>query len=119
MGTVATQMTSRGTNMQHADFNEEIRELNLSYLMIAQQMIRTDRTTAIVRLGVTNEMAEALDSLTISQVAALATSNQLLCRFRFDERTLKALLSSYKRSPMLTQSHATLLLAQQSSEALA
>jgi flagellar transcriptional activator FlhD len=105
--------------MKQSDFNEEIRELNLSYLMIAQQMIREDKAAAMVRLGVGSELADVLERLSIGQVAALATANQLLCRFRLDERALNALLSSYKRSPGLSQSHAALLLAQQESEMLA
>ena len=37
----------------------EIREANLSYLMLAQSLIRTDREQALFRLGVSEETADA------------------------------------------------------------
>ena len=37
----------------------EIREANLSYLMLAQSLIRTDREQALFRLGITEESADA------------------------------------------------------------
>ena len=35
--------------MDRPDFQAEIRELNLAYLMLAQQMLRSDRATALFR----------------------------------------------------------------------
>ena len=35
----------------------EIREANLSYLMLAQSLIRTDRDQALFRLGINEESA--------------------------------------------------------------
>ena len=35
----------------------EIREANLSYLMLAQSLIRSDREQALYRLGITEETA--------------------------------------------------------------
>ena len=35
----------------------EIREANLSYLMLAQSLIRTDRDQALYRLGISEESA--------------------------------------------------------------
>ena len=37
----------------------EIREANLSYLMLAQSLIRTDREQALYRLGISEESAVA------------------------------------------------------------
>ena len=42
----------------------EIREANLSYLMLAQSLIRTDRDQALYRLGISEESAELLRVLT-------------------------------------------------------
>ena len=39
--------------MNEAEMMSEIRDANLNYLMLSQQMIRTDKATAIFRLGIT------------------------------------------------------------------
>ena len=44
--------------MDRPDFQEEIRELNLAYLMLAQQMLRDDRATALFRLGIGEAFAD-------------------------------------------------------------
>ena len=36
----------------------EIRDANLSYLMLAQQMIRSDKASAIFRLGISQGIAD-------------------------------------------------------------
>ena len=45
------------------DMMAEIRDANLSYLMLAQQMIRADKVTAIFRLGIAAEIADLIRSL--------------------------------------------------------
>ena len=70
--------------MQANDFLSEIRDVNLSYLMIAQQMIRQDRAEAIFRLGISAEIADLLASLSNGQILKMAGCNMMLSRFRFD-----------------------------------
>ena len=41
----------------------EIREANLTYLMLAQNLIRADRTEALFRLGMSEEAADMIASL--------------------------------------------------------
>ena len=41
--------------MNGADLMSEIRELNLGYLLLAQQMIKADRAAAMFRLGISAE----------------------------------------------------------------
>ena len=43
------------------DMIAEIREANLRYLMLAQQMIRSDKAAAIFRLGISGEIADLLE----------------------------------------------------------
>ena len=50
--------------MNTADTYNEIKELNLSYLMLAQQLIRADRETAQYRLGIGTDIADVIDQLT-------------------------------------------------------
>ena len=38
--------------MSQSTIQDEIRELNLAYLMLAQHMLREDRESAMLRLGI-------------------------------------------------------------------
>ena len=75
----------------------EIREANLSYLILAQNMIRADRAEALVRLGLSDEVADIIDQLTAGQLLKIAASNMLMCRFRFDDSMVWNLLLSHTR----------------------
>ena len=47
--------------------HDEIRELNLAYLMLTQHMLRDDRAAAIYRLGIGEEVADMLEGLSSAQ----------------------------------------------------
>lgn len=91
----------------------EIREVNLSYLMLAQQMIRQDKTMAAFRLGIGQDVADLVGSLSPAQVRKLARSGMLLSRLRFDDDTVLDMLANYTKDPSLAQSHAAILMAGQ------
>lgn len=91
----------------------EVREVNLSYLLLAQRMLNTDYATAVFRLGFSKEVADIVRRLTLSQTVKLASSTSLLCRFRFDEGALLTALSQDALGGVLQQAHTTLLLASQ------
>ncbi|HLT26626.1 MAG TPA: flagellar transcriptional regulator FlhD [Zeimonas sp.] len=76
----------------------EIRETNLSYLILAQRLIREDRAQALYRLGISEEVADLLDALTPSQLLRIAASNQLMCRMRFDDELVWSLLADHGRA---------------------
>lgn len=61
---------------------ESIREINLSYFMLAQQMLRDDRAVGMFRLGLSAQIAHILSELTLAQIVRLASTDQLLCAFR-------------------------------------
>jgi len=73
----------------------EIREVNLAYLMLAQHMIRADRAQALYRLGVNHEVAEVIVKLSPAQLMKIASGNQLIARFRFDDDVVWDLLTSH------------------------
>jgi flagellar transcriptional activator FlhD len=75
----------------------EIREANLSYLLLAQNMIRSDREQALYRLGLSEEVADMVAGLTTAQVLKIAASNMLMCSFRFDDHLVWSLLGSESR----------------------
>lgn len=90
---------------------DEIREVNLSYLLLAQQMLREDKAAASYRLGIDESIAEILIKLSNSQLLKMAASNMLLCRFRFDDALIAEILTDHKQDRALTQSHAAILMA--------
>ena len=103
------------TNQMH----EEIKETNLSYMLLAQQMLRDDKASAIFRLGVSEELSDLIVGLSSAQMLKMSSSNMLLCRFRFDERLLLNMVTDYNKDRMMSQAHATILMSGQPAEALA
>ena len=105
--------------MNVSNMLEEIKELNLSYLMLAQHMIREDKPAAVFRLGISQELADIVAELSPSQVLKMAGTSVLLCRMRFDDRLILGLLTSHGKEGSMPQSHAAILLSGQQVEALA
>ena len=99
--------------MNAQQLHEEIKEANLSYMMLAKQMINDDKASATFRLGISEEMADLLAGLTPAQILKMATSNMLLCAFRFDERLLLNMVTDYNKDRMMSQAHATILMSAQ------
>ncbi len=97
----------------------EIKEINLGYMLLAQQLVREDKVAAMYRLGISQEIAEIVEGLTSGQLLKMAASNMLLCRFRFDDRLIAEMLSSHSRDQAVSQSHASILMAGQPAEAVA
>jgi flagellar transcriptional activator FlhD len=98
----------------------EIREANLSYLMLAQSLIRADREQALFRLGVSEETAAILDTLSASQMMKIASGNTLLCRMRADDDLVWSLLTNHGKSAAndgISRLHASILMAGRHREA--
>ena len=98
----------------------EIREANLSYLMLAQSLIRADREQALFRLGVSEETAAILDTLSPSQMMKIASGNTLLCRMRVDDDLVWSLLTNHGKSAAndgISRLHASILMAGRHQEA--
>ncbi|RRS02857.1 flagellar transcriptional regulator FlhD [Aquabacterium soli] len=98
----------------------EIREANLSYLMLAQNLIRTDREQALFRLGISEETADLVGMLSPAQIMRIASSNTLLCRMRVDDDMVWSLLTNHGKSSndSVTRLHANILMAGRHHEAL-
>jgi flagellar transcriptional activator FlhD len=99
--------------MKPEQLTNEIREANLSYLMLAQSMLREDRVTAMYRLGITEEVADMLQQLSPAQVVRMAASTMLLFRFRFDDSLIVDMLSDHGKGKLMAGTHAALLMAAQ------
>jgi len=82
--------------------SESIREINLSYITLAQRLLQEDRAVGMLRLGLSKEVADILVNLTLAQVVKFAASNHLLCSFRFnDHAMLSALTKSSNRADVV------------------
>lgn len=108
-----------GSAMDMNEITMEIRDANLSYLMLAQKMIRSDKATAIFRLGIDSEIADHLVKLSAQQLLKLAGTNMMLARFRFDDNSILGMLTDYTKDVSLSRSHSAILMAGQPVEALA
>lgn len=65
--------------MNTSDLLKHIYDINLSYLLLAQRLINSNKKTALQQLGTNEEMADSLGKLTLSQMVKLAETNQLIC----------------------------------------
>ena len=59
--------------MDHEDFADEIRDLNLSYLILAQRMVQRDPASAAVKLGLEAETARWLAALPPAKLVRMAS----------------------------------------------
>ncbi|HJV85893.1 MAG TPA: flagellar transcriptional regulator FlhD [Noviherbaspirillum sp.] len=100
------------------DYLSEIRDVNLSYLMIAQQMIRHDRAEAIFRLGISGEIADLLASMSNGQVLKMASCNVMLSRFRFNDTAILSTLLRDKSGATSAPVHASIIMASQPPETI-
>ena len=97
----------------------EIREANLSYLMLAQSLIRADREQALFRLGISEDTATMLATLTPAQIMKVASGNNLLCRMRVEDDLVWGLLTNHGKNSndSVTRLHANILMAGRHQEA--
>jgi flagellar transcriptional activator FlhD len=71
--------------MDEAVVANEITDLNIGYVLLAQKLLRLDRSAGMLRLGIDAEVADCLAGLTPSQILTLSSSNALLCGPRAGE----------------------------------
>lgn len=104
--------------MKLQQMREEIRDANLSYLMLAQQMLRQDRVEGLFRLGLSEDVADLIQNLTSAQMLKIAGANMLMCRFRFDDEVVWGLLESHSKDRAIGAGmHASILMAGQLAKA--
>ena len=104
----------------------DIREANLTYLMLAQNLIRADRALSLYRLGLSEDAADLIVSLSPAQLLKVASGNLLLCRMRVDDDLVWNLLTNHGLSQSTGRAdndsanklHASILMAGRYAEAL-
>jgi flagellar transcriptional activator FlhD len=93
-----------------------IREANLTYLLLAQQMIRHDKAQALFRLGIDEYVAGIVANLSTGQILKIAGTNMLMCQFRFDDHIVWDLLTNHsddRSKDMMTGVRAAMLMSDQ------
>ncbi|HEY3597695.1 MAG TPA: flagellar transcriptional regulator FlhD [Paraburkholderia sp.] len=96
-----------------SDMLNEIKEVNLSYLLLAQRLLREDKPMGMFRMGISAQLADVLVNLTLAQTVKLSGSSQLLCRFRFDDHTILTSLADKGKPAAVAQAHSAILMASQ------
>lgn len=108
--------------MTNEQMQAEIREANMTYLMLAQNLIRQDKAEALFRLGMSEDAAAMISALSPAQIMRIAASNMLLCRFRVDDDMVWNLLTNHTASKVdndaTTKLHASILMAGRFAEAV-
>lgn len=92
-------------------FCEEIQELNLTYLLLAQRLLSDDRDEAMFRLKISSETADLIAGLNARQLSQLARTNQLLCHFGYESAEQLRQITENPRLQGLASLHAALLMA--------
>ena len=108
--------------MNDDQLSQEIRDANLTYLMLAQNVIRRDKAEALFRLGISEESADMIAMLSPAQILKIASSPMLLCRFRVDDDMVWNLLTNHSVNKVdndaTTKLHASILMAGRFEQAL-
>ena len=97
--------------MDAAGATKEIADLNLTYLLLAQKLLRQDKAGAMLRLGLSNEMADMLIGMSLAETIRIAASNFVLCAFRLDELPIVRNVMQPERQAALQQAHISIVLA--------
>ncbi len=98
---------------------DDIHEVNLSYLILAQRLLKEKKNVGMYRLGIREDVAETLIGLSPAQIIRLANSSSLLCGFRLNDYELLKTLSKDVLGGVLQEAHSTILLAQRATASLA
>jgi flagellar transcriptional activator FlhD len=102
--------------MARPDYQVEIHELNLAWLMLAQRMLQSDRETALFRLGISKALADYITNLSAAKLVRMAGNPLLIPCFRFDDEQLARLMAGEGRDASASTLHAAILAAKRTAE---
>jgi len=100
-------MNKPGTN----DQLQSIHDLNLTYLLLAQRLIREDKFAAGFRLGLDGDILDTIKDLSLPQLIKMASTSQLICRLRMDDKEIIDCLTKASRIDALQQIHTGIILS--------
>lgn len=100
--------------MENSDHNEQlqsIHNINLSYLLLVQRLIRDDKFLASFRLGLNDTVIDILKDLSLTQLIKLSSTGQLICRLRLDDKHVIECLTKDSRIDALQRIHTGIILS--------
>ena len=103
--------TEKMMNGASGDISKEIGDINLAYMLLAQKLVKQDRAAAMLKLGVSRELADLLAGMSLPQMLKLAASNFLLCSFRLDDHPSMAAVVGDGKDTSLQQAHMSILMS--------
>lgn len=89
----------------------EIQDLNLTYLLVAQRLLKEDYTLALMRLKIDDAMGQLLLSLSTRQVGQLARTNQFLFRPCIEDAAQLGQVTHNERDQGMGLMHTSLMMA--------
>lgn len=95
-----------------SDLTQEVREVNLSYLLLSQRLLREDFAAGMFRTGLDAEAGQILVGLSPAQLIALSSSSNLLVGFRLNDASLLTMLADTESGGLLQRARAVMALAQ-------
>lgn len=81
-------METTNTQISETEILDNIREANLSYLMVAQHLLQQNFARGMFRLGLDEDAARIIAKLSPSQTVKIASTNNLICAFRLNDASL-------------------------------
>lgn len=90
---------------------QNIHNINLSYLLLAQRLIRDDPLAAGFQLGLDDNTIELLKDLSLPQLIKLSSIGQLICRLRIDNEAVIDCLTKDSRIDALQRVHTGIILS--------
>lgn len=97
--------------VDYSELLQNIHNINLSYLLLAQQLIREDKFSSGFRLGLEESTIEILKDLSLPKLIKLSTCGQLICRLRLDNEAVINCLTRDSRIDALQRIHTGIVLS--------
>lgn len=100
--------------MENIEYNEQLQSIhnvNLSYLLLVQRLIRDDKYLAGFRLGLNDATIDMIKDLSLPQLIKLSSIGQLICRLRLDNEDVIECLTKDSRIDALQRIHTGIILS--------
>ena len=99
--------------INYDEIAREIGDINLAYMLLAQKMVKQDKTGSMIRLGIGRELADMLANMSIAQIIKLANSKFLLFGPRLDDQASICAVGGEEKDSALQRAHMSILMAAQ------
>jgi len=90
---------------------QKIYAFNLSYLLLAQNLIRQDAYTAGFFLGIDDELLNLLKNLPLPELLRLASVDRVICQLRIESESVLNSLTKSSRLEALQSIHTGIILS--------